>query len=1104
MHASTLKSVVEHLRKWTDPTRVRELSDADLLERFRRHREEAAFTLLLQRHGPMVLAVCRRILGDAHEAEDAFQASFLVLIRSADKIRKKHSLGSWLHGVASRVAHKARMRSARQRTQEREALSRTICDDPSKTLVARELRAALDEEIARLPDKYRAPLVLCYLADKTHEQVAGELGWPKSSVTARLARARELLQRRLRQRGFTVPAGLLAALLTEQSANATLPSLLTLSTVRLAMQVLTGETLAATTVAVLADGFVKGAATAKYTAMLTLLATLGFAAAFGTWMASSPVPSTPQKVLPQSIDNRGEKQAQTPKPHVDLFGDPLPPGARARLGTVRCRQGTSVHITQFSPDGKNLLLGGAGENGLSLWEVASGRRVLDSPIDFPNQAAISPDGKLLAVGEFVTSLWDTSSGRRVKTLDKAFGAAVAFAADGNTLAVGMEQGVNLCDVAAGKKLRHLSQGAMVRAVAFPVGGKTLVSAGEDGTVRLWDLNSGKELRRWDTDKGPRHDLAASTTEPWVALADEKTLRMFNVQTGKEIRLLGPNPYQRGAVAFSADGKLLASAHDPGQMYIWDAATGKEKLRWKTTRSLIVHTLAFSPDGNTLVSSAHDSSGVQWWDVATGKEITRPQVGHGGWVKAIGFSRDGKDLFSLSSVGDFLSWSKDGKNHARSQLPFCTGAAFAPDGKTTLSVDWDGKIGGEFVLWLRDSATGKEIRSLGKVPLANQVAFSPDGKSVALAEAEGGTLTVSVWDLMSGKPRHRFARPGNRLYFCLAFSPDGKKVAAGSWAERPNFHLWDLDTGKEIPSCDPDHWVNSITFSPDGSLVALGSGGDHKNCLSVWDLTTARELHRFAVAGMEVVSAFSPNGRYIVTGASLKSMARGPKAEASAVRVWEIATDKEVASFQGHQSSITAVAFAPDGKSLASGGGDSTILIWDLAAAAGLPSQSPLTAKELDALWADLSGDDATKAFHAIHRLTAAPEQTLPFLREHLKPVSAPDEKRIRQLVEMLDSADFPTRQKAAEELEKQNDAAAGLLRHIVAKEKPSLELRRRLQQIVESIESKSEPLRAIRAMEVLEWMATPAAVRFINELAGGAAGARLTNEAVAAKRRLQR
>jgi RNA polymerase sigma factor (sigma-70 family) len=122
MHSSTLRGVLEHLRKLTDPDRGRELRDGDLLDRFRLHREESAFTLLLQRHGPMVFNVCRRILGDGPEAEDAFQSAFLVLIRKAGTIRKEAALSSWLHVVATRVSHKAAMQSARRRACEREAI----------------------------------------------------------------------------------------------------------------------------------------------------------------------------------------------------------------------------------------------------------------------------------------------------------------------------------------------------------------------------------------------------------------------------------------------------------------------------------------------------------------------------------------------------------------------------------------------------------------------------------------------------------------------------------------------------------------------------------------------------------------------------------------------------------------------------------------------------------------------------------------------------------------------------------------------------------------------------------------------------------------------
>jgi RNA polymerase sigma factor (sigma-70 family) len=202
----------EHLETLFQFGAVGGLSDALLLERFVSIRDdagEAAFRALVARHGAMVLRVCRNVLHDPHEAEDAFQVTFLALARKAGAIRKQDSIGSWLHGTAVRVAMKARTAARRRLARESRVMEAPVLSGkPQPSIEDRELSPILHEEIERLPAKYRAPIVLCYLEGMTQDQAAGVLGWPAGTVRGRLARARDLLRSRLTRRGLRSRPGL--------------------------------------------------------------------------------------------------------------------------------------------------------------------------------------------------------------------------------------------------------------------------------------------------------------------------------------------------------------------------------------------------------------------------------------------------------------------------------------------------------------------------------------------------------------------------------------------------------------------------------------------------------------------------------------------------------------------------------------------------------------------------------------------------------------------------------------------------------------------------------------------------------------------------------
>jgi RNA polymerase sigma factor (sigma-70 family) len=268
----SLAALLRHLRQRTAPTP--ELSDGQLVGRFAAVRDEAAFEALLERHGPMVLNLCRSLLRDEHDAEDAFQATFLVLACKAGSIRKSRSVASWLYGVARRIALRARARAARRR---QETLDRIDPAGPqTDSADLRELRWLLVEELQRLPEKYRAPLVLCYLEGKTNQAAARELGWPSGSMSTRLARGRELLRERLAAKGLPISAGLLTLTATG-TVRAVVPAPLFDSTVRAVALFAAGGTAPAAVSVALAQGVLRAMTTAKLKVLIPSLLVLALA-----------------------------------------------------------------------------------------------------------------------------------------------------------------------------------------------------------------------------------------------------------------------------------------------------------------------------------------------------------------------------------------------------------------------------------------------------------------------------------------------------------------------------------------------------------------------------------------------------------------------------------------------------------------------------------------------------------------------------------------------------------------------------------------------------------------------------------------------------------
>jgi RNA polymerase sigma factor (sigma-70 family) len=250
-----LASILQHLRRVVVQRTDGGLSDAQLLERFVRQRDEAAFEVLVWRHGPMVLGVARRMLGNIHDAEDVLQASFLALVRQAGSISRRESVGAWLYQVAYRTALRARVQQRKRTTEPLETtpeLAAPAARAESEALVL------LDEELQRLPAKYRTPMVLSYLKGLTNHEIAAELACPIGTVFTRLARGREMLRLRLLRRGVTLSSGVLAAILAQAASAAALSMELARITVQAAVASAAGSTAAvAPHVAALTEGVLK-------------------------------------------------------------------------------------------------------------------------------------------------------------------------------------------------------------------------------------------------------------------------------------------------------------------------------------------------------------------------------------------------------------------------------------------------------------------------------------------------------------------------------------------------------------------------------------------------------------------------------------------------------------------------------------------------------------------------------------------------------------------------------------------------------------------------------------------------------------------------------
>ncbi len=834
---------------------------------------------------------------------------------------------------------------------------------------------------------------------------------------------------------------------------------------------------------------------------------------------------------------------KTETPAADLYGDELPDGATARLGTLRLRQGSAVVALAFAPDGRTLA--SSGTYRLRLWHLPDGEALDQATlgIDGFQQVAFAHDGKSLA------AVYDHQGRIRLYNLRPA-------GADGKASALGTRR-ANTAD----------SRRPLVFLTFLP-GDKEILSLDDRGHADVWDAVTGKRARGFGGDDrggfgtGAVSALAADGRTLAVATQrrgpggrggrgpggggpggpggpggrgmagrdDSRDLVLWDVTEGVQldIRPTARDIGEGAALAFSPDGETLAIADTPDTIRLWDATGHKDTVtlsvalppeRGRAPKNTFARSLTFTPDGQALVSLGRGV--VRIWDVATGKERTA-----------------------------FKGWNHDIQT-----------VALSADGRTLAASGEDGMI------QVCDLATGEQRDDLSQMAVG-AVAVTPDGKHVALAAADG---VVRLWECETGKFVRAF-RGHEREPTALAFTPHGKELISTSLGDATR--KWNVATGKEtamIPAVEEEARLLRAYLTPDGKTLArpLRSGtqivdvatgtieqtiagsavlspdgrliaGVFKDQVRVLETATGkvrwsrdagnedllalafspdqRQLGGLTSAGMvrwwdagsgrqiaelklqdndatvfaSAALAFSPDGRMLAVG------------NLGAVVLCESASGQVAQRLEGHTGFVQGVCFTPDGRSLISASSDTTALVWDLTGRAARKRRAAPTAAELEARWGELLGDRGEDAQAALLCLANAPRQAVPLMRTRLLGNPA-DAQAVATWLANLDDDRYEVREKASAELARLGKTVEAELRE-TARTTKSAEVRRRTKALLAKLggDRITQDLGAQRVVAVLELAATPEAKTLLEELAKTAASEQLRRHAKAALERLNR
>ena len=789
---------------------------------------------------------------------------------------------------------------------------------------------------------------------------------------------------------------------------------------------------------------------------------------------------------------------ESPRDGHDLWGDPLPKGAKARLGTVRLRHGLNLSTAAFAPDGKTVASGGY-DRAIRVWEVSGGKQVcaIEGLTGQPLALRYAPSGRTLVASfpDGTLRAWDPTTGKLLwSAAERIVAPVLAWSPDGKSLACPASDGSVLVRNGSDGKLAYRCLGARNAPweVAFAANGSDILLVGSDMQLRRWEAGTGKPLpsrplppMMRPASPLPGHTLAFSPDARSLAIAlSGRAVMVWPFASGEAPRQFESSSLSASrCVAFSADGRFLVAGYTDGSVALWGVASGRELRSFPGPNNRVITGLAVSPDGKAL-AACHQDRQLRLWDLPNGKPLF-PDLG-GSEVRYVAFANN-RTVVTTGYSSGYRAWEaltgrpgeqlREGRTGGYGLVP-------AGDGKSVVALELNSGL----VRW-QSGAKPEVGASLAlPTPVNFPVELAPDGRTVAYRVPEG----LRLRDASTGKDL-RTLQLGAKSFvpLGLVFSGD-----AGLLAVRESggaVRIWETDPGRALPLLGlniggPRNGA-PLAFFPGGAMLVSAEAD-----LRLWESASGRERGRFKCLPLATAVGVSPDGRLIFVGTN--------KGE---VAVYDARTGAELLRSDAHRAPVRCFAFSPDGSLAASGSDDTTALVWD---AARLRPDSPRAAEpspgDLSRWWGELAADDPAKAYAAVLSLADAPAESVGFLKEHMKPDPESSADKIAKLIAQVDDNRFRVREAATRELAAYGTEAEAALKAALAKS-PSADAKDRIEKLLKRLGDgvpAAGRLRELRVVEALERAGTPEAKELLAALAKGAPDAPLTRAASGALKRL--